>query len=160
MNWVIFTTECSGKTTFCKNNDYKLDKYNLIDWDVIKQIPDVRYENELLLIDLIVELSQTDNKIYLTNITPPDFILTCKDYYKNIQFVIVQIKEDVLIENIKNRHHPKYDSSYILDNYTNFRVKIGYKNQNIKVFNTFEEFKNYLYPQPSKLEIKQRIIRL
>jgi hypothetical protein len=34
------------------------------------------------------------------------------------------------------------------------------KNEKIKVFNNFEEFKNYLYPPASKLEIKQRIIRL
>ena len=24
MNWIVFTTECSGKTTFCKENKYKI----------------------------------------------------------------------------------------------------------------------------------------
>ena len=160
MNWVIFTTECSGKTTFAKNNKFNLNEYQIVDWDVIKTVPDIRYENELMFIDLIVELQKSDNKIYLTNIVPPDFIFGCKDYFKNINFAIILIKEEQLIKNIKTRHHPQYNSEYIIDKYNSFRVKIGMKNEKIKVFNNFEEFKNYLYPPASKLEIKQRIIRL
>ena len=84
MNWIIFSNECSGKTTFRNLNNGSIEKYEIVDWDVIKSIPNSKYENEILLIDLLIEASQTDNKIYLTNIQPPDFILECRDYYENI----------------------------------------------------------------------------
>ena len=68
MNWIIFTTECSGKTTFCSLNHNKLKEYDLVDWDVIKALPNGEYENEILLIDVMLELVNKDNQIYLTNI--------------------------------------------------------------------------------------------
>lgn len=160
MNWIIFTTECSGKTTFCRQNKYKINQFNLIDWDTIKSVPDIKYENELLFIDLLFEIKDVDNKIYLTNIIPPDFIFSCKDFFKNINFVIVQIDKEELIKNIKNRHHPEYDWNYIISKYEEFCFKIDVKNEKIKKFKSFEDFKNYIIPQPVKLEIKKRIIRL
>lgn len=159
MNWIIFTTECSGKTTFCKKNKHTINQYQLIDWDIIKSVPNIKYENELLFIDLILEMKEKDNKIYFTNILPPDFIFSCKDYFQNISFAIIKIDEIQLRENIKNRHHPQYNSDYIIEKYNNFRVKIGMKNEKIKVFKTFEDFEEHINPKPSNLNIK-RIIRL
>ena len=66
MNWVIFTTECSGKTTFCNRNANKIGKYDLIDYDKTTPLSD-----EVVLIDIILELKNKDNQIYLTNIFPP-----------------------------------------------------------------------------------------
>ena len=60
MNWIIFTTECSGKTTFCNRNANKIGKYELIDYDKITPLSD-----EVVLIDIILELKNKDNQIYL-----------------------------------------------------------------------------------------------
>ena len=88
MNWIIFTTECSGKTTFCKTNANKIGKHDLIDYDKVKVISD-----EVILIDIMLELKNKDNQIYLTNIVPPDFILNCNKHFENLSFGIIKISE-------------------------------------------------------------------
>lgn len=160
MNWIIFSNECSGKTTFRNLNNGSIEKYEIIDWDVIKSVPNSNYEYEILLIDLLIEASQTDNKIYLTNIQPPDFILECRDYYKNIRFGIVLVSEDVLLSNIEKRHHPNYNSEYIVENYNKLKNIVLTKNKNFSVFASFDGFVDYVFPKPSKLNITKRIIRL
>jgi len=157
MNWIIFTTECSGKTTFCKTNANKIGKYDLIDYDKVKVISD-----EVILIDIILELKNKDNQIYLTNIVPPEFILNCNKHFENLSFGIVKINEDILIENIKNRHHILYNSNYILEYNKKLEDIIEYSktlSNRILSFNSFDEFKNKLYPTIPKINLK-RIIRL
>ena len=159
MNWIIFTTECSGKTTFCSLNNNKLKEYNLVDWDMIKALPNGQYENEILLIDVMLELVNKDNQIYLTNIFPPNFILDCKNYYKNIKFGIVILDDDELDLQIKKRHHPLYNSNYIVEKNKKLKELIG--TTKIKIFKNFKEFKEYF--EPSLVNNKpmiQRIIRL
>ena len=160
MNWIIFTTECSGKTTFCSLNNNKLKEYDLVDWDVIKALPNGEYENEILLIDVMLELVNKNNQIYLTNILPPNFILDCKHYYKNIKFGIVNLQNDVLELQIKSRHDTNYKSNYIIEK--NNRLKeIVDKKDTFKSFKNFKEFKEYF--EPTLITIKpmiKRIIRL
>ncbi len=79
MNWIVFTTECSGKTTFCRSVGYKITEFDLIDWDKIMNVPSVNIENELTIINLLLELKSIDNKIYFTNILPPKFIFDAKE---------------------------------------------------------------------------------
>lgn len=160
MNWIIFTTECSGKTTFCSLNHNKLKEYDLVDWDVIKALPNGEYENEILLIDVMLELVNKDNQIYLTNIFPPNFILDCKHYYQNIKFGIISLEKDELETQIKKRHHPNYNSNYIIEK-NNELKKIVDKKNTFKSFKSFKEFKEYF--EPSFIGTKpiiQRIIRL
>lgn len=157
MNWIIFTTECSGKTTFCKTNANKIGKYDLIDYDRVLTLSD-----EIILIDLILELKTKDNQIYLTNIIPPKFILNCNNHFENLSFGIVKLNENILIENIKNRHHTLYNSNYILEYNKKLEDIIQYSktlNNKILSFNSFDEFKNGLYPPIPKVNLK-RIIRL
>jgi hypothetical protein len=160
MNWIIFTTECSGKTTFCSLNHNKLKEYDLVDWDVIKALPNGEYENEILLIDVMLELVNKDNQIYLTNIFPPNFILDCKHYYKNIKFGIISLEKNELETQIKKRHNPTYNSNYISEK-NNELKKIVDKKNTFKSFKSFNEFKEYF--EPSLVITKpmiQRIIRL
>jgi hypothetical protein len=158
MNWIIFTTECSGKTTFCKTNANKIDKYQLVDYDRI-----ISLSNEVMLIDIILELKTKNNQIYLTNIIPPEFILNCNNHFENLSFGIIKINEDILIENIKHRHHTLYNANYILEYNKKLESIIEYSktlNNRILSFKSFDEFKNKLYPQPlPKINLK-RIIRL
>jgi uncharacterized protein involved in high-affinity Fe2+ transport len=86
-----------------------------VDWDVIKALPNGEYENEILLIDVMLELVNKNNQIYLTNILPPNFILDCKHYYKNIKFGIVSLQNDELEFQIKSRHDINYKSNYIIE---------------------------------------------
>lgn len=160
MNWIIFSHECSGKSFFCNKNNMKIGKFDLVDWDIIKATPSAKFQNEILLIDLLIQISNEDNKIYLTNIQPPEFILHCRDYYSNIKFGIVHLEKKNLEENIKNRHHINYDSNYITDSHTNLKIIIDSKNINFPIFKNYEEFETYLYPPPSKLNLTKRIIRL
>jgi hypothetical protein len=156
MNWIIFTTECSGKTTFCKKNVNKIGKYDLVDYDKVKAISD-----EVILIDIILDLKTKDNQIYLTNIVPPEFILNCNKHFENLLFGIVKINEDILIENIKNRHHILYNSNYILEYNKKLENIIEHSktlNNRILSFNSFDDFKNNLYPPTPKINLK-RIIR-
>lgn len=158
MNWIIFTTECSGKTTFCKINGNKIGKYDVIDYDKISTLSD-----EVVLIDIILELKNKDNQIYLTNIVPPDFILNCNKHFQNLSFGIVKLKEDILIENIKNRHHILYNSNYILECNKKLENIIEYSktlSNRILSLNSFDEFKNVLYPPTPKINLTKRIIRL
>jgi soluble P-type ATPase len=159
MNWVIFTTECSGKTTFCNRNANKIGKYDLIDYDKITALSD-----EVVLIDIILELKNKDNQIYLTNIVPPEFILNCNKHFENLSFGIVKIKEEILIENIKNRHNILYNSNYILEYNKKLQNIIQYSKtlmNKILSVNSFDEFKNVLYPPPPpKINLTKRIIRL
>lgn len=158
MNWIIFTTECSGKTTFCKTNANKIGKHDLIDYDKVKIISD-----EVILIDIMLELKNKDNQIYLTNIVPPDFILNCNKHFENLSFGIIKISEDLLIENIKNRHHILYNSNYILEYNKKLESIIEHSktlSNRILSFNSFDEFKNKLYPPVPKVNLTQRIIRL
>ena len=160
MNWIIFTTECSGKTTFCKLNHNKLKEYDLVDWDKIKSLPNGEYENEILLIDVMLELVNKDNQIYLTNIFPPNFILDCKHYYKNIKFGIINLENDELKTQIKERHNPNYNSNYIVEKNNKLKEIVETKNT-FKTFKNFKEFKEYF--EPSLIDIKpmiKRIIRL
>ena len=160
MNWIIFTTECSGKTTFCKSNHNKLKEYDLVDWDKIKALPNGEYENEILLIDVMLELVNKDNQIYLTNIFPPNFILDCKHYYKNIKFGIINLENDELKTQIKERHNPNYNSNYIIEKNNKLKEIVETKNT-FKTFKNFKEFKEYF--EPSLIDIKpmiKRIIRL
>ena len=160
MNWIIFTTECSGKTTFCSLNHNKLKEYDLVDWDVIKALPNGEYENEILLIDVMLELVNKDNQIYLTNIFPPNFILDCKHYYKNIKFGIISLEKNELETQIKKRHNPTYNSNYISEK-NNELKKIVDKKNTFKSFKSFNEFKEYF--EPSLVITKpmiQRILRL
>ena len=160
MNWIIFTTECSGKTTFCSLNHNKLKEYDLVDWDVIKALPNGEYENEILLIDVMLELVNKDNQIYLTNILPPNFILDCKHYYENIKFGIINLEEEELKTQIQKRHNPNYNSNYIIEKNNKLKTIIDKKNT-FKTFKNFKEFKQYF--EPSLIGSKpmiQRIIRL
>jgi hypothetical protein len=159
MNWIIFTTECSGKTTFCSLNHNKLKDYDLVDWDVIKALPNEEYENEILLIDVMLELVNKDNQIYLTNIFPPNFILDCKHYYKNIKFGIISLEKEELETQIKKRHNPKYNSDYIIQK-NNKLKEITNKKNTFKSFKNFNEFKNYFEPIVITQPSIQRIIRL
>lgn len=160
MNWIIFTTECSGKTTFCSLNHNKLKEYDLIDWDKIKSLPNGEYENEILLIDVMLELVNKDNQIYLTNILPPNFILDCKHYYENIKFGIINLEEEELKIQIQKRHNPNYKSNYIIEKNNELKKIVDTKNT-FKNFKNFKEFKEYF--EPSLIVTKpmiQRIIRL
>jgi hypothetical protein len=160
MNWIIFTTECSGKTTFCLLNHNKLKEYDLVDWDVIKALPNDEYENEILLIDVMLEIVNKDNQIYLTNIFPPNFILDCKHYYKNIKFGIISLEKDELETQIKSRHNPNYNSNYIIEKNNKLKEIVDKKNT-FKTFKNFNEFKNYFEPELfSYKPMIQRIIRL
>ncbi len=159
MNWIIFTTECSGKTTFCSLNHNKLKEYELVDWDVIKALPNGEYENEILLIDVMLELVNKDNQIYLTNIFPPNFILDCKHYYKNIKFAIISLEKDELETQIKKRHNPKYNSNYIIEKNNKLKEVVNKKNT-FKSFKNFNEFKKYFEPTIITKPTIQRIIRL
>jgi uncharacterized protein involved in high-affinity Fe2+ transport len=160
MNWIIFTTECSGKTTFCSLNHHKLKEYDLVDWDVIKALPNGEYENEILLIDVMLELVNKDNQIYLTNIFPPNFILDCKHYYKNIKFGIISLEKDELELQIKKRHNSKYNSDYIIEKNNKLKQIVDKKNT-FKTFKNFNEFKNYFEPQLFSYKPSiQRIVRL
>jgi uncharacterized protein involved in high-affinity Fe2+ transport len=160
MNWIIFTTECSGKTTFCSLNNNKLKEYDVVDWDVIKALPNGEYENEILLIDVMLELVNKDNQIYLTNIFPPNFILDCKHYYKNIKFGIISLEKDELELQIKKRHNSKYNSDYIIEKNNKLKQIVDKKNT-FKTFKNFNEFKNYFEPQLFSYKPSiQRIVRL
>jgi hypothetical protein len=160
MNWIVFTTECSGKTTFCRSNDYKIADYELIDWDKIMNVPSVNIENELTTINLLLELKSMDNKIYFTNILPPEFIFDAKDYYNNVRFAIIKIPQSELKENIKNRHHPLYDSNYIIEKHN--ELSLISNNSKLLTFTSFKEFYQYFFPTQiggASSPIK-RIIRL
>ena len=159
MNWIIFTTECSGKTTFCSLNNNKLKDYYLIDWDVIKELPNGEYENEILLVDVMLELVNKDNQIYLTNILPPNFILDCKHYYENIKFGIISLEKDDLETQIKKRHNSNYNSNYIIEK-NNKLKEIANKKNTFKSFKNFKEFKEYFEPKILTQPSIQRIIRL
>jgi hypothetical protein len=160
MNWIIFTTECSGKTTFCSLNHNKLKEYDLVDWDVIKALPNGEYENEILLIDVMLELVNKDNQIYLTNILPPNFILDCKHYYENIKFGIINLEEEELKTQIQKRHNPNYNSNYIIEKNNKLKTIIDKKNT-FKTFKNFKEFKQYFEPSLiGRKPMIQRIIRL
>ena len=118
------------------------------------------YENEILLIDVMLELVNKDNHIYLTNILPPNFILDCKHYYKNIKFGIIKLEEEELKTQIKKRHNPNYNSNYIIEKNNKLKTIID-KKSTFKTFKNFKEFKEYF--EPSLIGTKsmiQRIIRL
>lgn len=161
MNWIIFTTECSGKSYFLNKNNRELNSFKIVEWDKIISVSDNRYENELTLCNLLIEADKTDNIIYLTNITPPNFILSCKDYFNNIKFAIILIDENELKDNIVKRHHIKYNSNYIIENYKKLESIINSDDNKLKVFKSFDEFKIYFQPKTlsSSVGIK-RIIRL
>jgi hypothetical protein len=161
MNWIIFTTECSGKTTFCRRNNNQLKEYSLIDYDVITNVTD-----ELNLIKLILDLQTKDKQIYLTNIFPPKFILNARGFFANIAFAIINLNEDELVKRIKERHDIRYSSNYILEHNSELhRIKEEIKKtpNRINTFVSLEEFVEYIYP-PIKVEPKinltKRIIRL
>jgi hypothetical protein len=159
MNWIIFTTECSGKTTVCSSLNGKLKEYDLVDWDKIKALPNGEYENEILLIDVMLELVNKNNKIYLTNILPPNFILDCKHYYENIKFGIISLDNEELELQIKQRHAQNYNSNYIIEK--NNRLKtISNKKNTFKTFKNFKEFINYFEPPIINTPMIKRIIRL
>jgi hypothetical protein len=108
----------------------------------------------------MLELVNKNNQIYLTNILPPNFILDCKHYYKNIKFGIVSLKNDELELQIKSRHHTNYNSNYIIEK-NNELKKIVDKKNTFKNFKSFKEFKEYFEPQLfSNKPMIQRIIRL
>jgi hypothetical protein len=159
MNWIIFTTECSGKTTFCSLNHNKLKEYDLVDWDVIKALPNGEYENEILLIDVMLELVNKDNQIYLTNILPPNFILDCKHYYNNIKFGIISLEKNELETQIKKRHNSNYNSNYIIEKNNKLKEIVDKKNT-FKSFKNFKQFKEYFEPTIITSSPIQRIIRL
>ena len=144
MNWIVFTTECSGKTTFCRSNGYKIAEYELIDWDKIMNVPSANIENELTTINLLLELKSMDNRIYFTNILPPEFIFDAKDYYNNVRFAIIKIPQSELKENIKKRHHPMYDSNYIVEKYN--QLSLISNNSKLLTFTSFKEFHQYFLP--------------
>lgn len=160
MNWVIFTTECSGKTTFCKKNNFILKNFKLVDWDKIKSIPNIDFENELLMVDVLLELKDTDDKIYFVNFLPPNFILESKNYFEKIRFGILLLDKNILISNIKQRHHLNYDSNYILQHYD----KLSNVNESgkIRCFTSFENFVEFFNPKinTNLTAINKRIIRL
>jgi hypothetical protein len=108
----------------------------------------------------MLELVNKNNQIYLTNILPPNFILDCKHYYKNIKFGIVSLQNDELELQIKSRHASNYKSNYIIEK--NNRLKeIVDKKDTFKSFKNFKEFKEYF--EPTLITIKpmiQRTIRL
>lgn len=158
MNWIIFTTECTGKTTFCKNNLYKIEKFTLIDYDKITTLSD-----EIMLIDIMLELKNKDNQIYLTNLIPPDFILNYNKHFENISFGIIKINEDLLIENIKSRHHILYNSDYIMEHSKQLEIIIEKSkklNDRMTIFNSFEDLKNLVAPPIVKITLRNRIIKL
>lgn len=144
MNWIVFTTECSGKTTFCRSNGYKIAEYELIDWDKIVNVPSINIENELTIISLLLELKSMDNRIYFTNILPPEFIFDAKDYYNNVRFAIIKIPQSELKENIKKRHHPDYNSNYILEKHN--KLSSIANNSKLLTFSSFKEFHQYFLP--------------
>lgn len=160
MNWVIFTTECSGKTTFCKKNNYHINGYNLIEWDKIKSIPNIDYENQLLMIDVLCELKGLDNKVYFVNFIPPNFILENRNYFDNIRFGIILLDKEQLESNIKDRHHKDYNSDYIINHYGILKNinEIG----KLKCFESFKSFEDFINPNHTinLSGIKKRIIRL
>lgn len=158
MNWIIFTTECSGKTTFCKNQKNKIGKFELLDYDKIVSLPD-----EVVLIDILLELKNKDSKVYLTNLIPPQFILNCNNHFENVSLGIIKLDDYQLNENIKTRHNTLYNSNYILEHNKKLENIIEYTNTlNTKIpsFNSFNEFKSKLEPSIPKVNLKQRIIRL
>lgn len=158
MNWIIFTTECSGKTTFCVENEGTLNGYELVEWDIVKDIPNRIYENEILLIDLLLELQDKNDKIYLTNILPPNFILDCNKYYPNIRFAIIRLDDNQLKANIKKRHNKEYNHNYILD--ANEKLK-QITNTRLQIFNSYSAFKSHLLPSTNnKAPMIKRLIRL
>ena len=108
----------------------------------------------------MLELVNKDNQIYLTNIFPPNFILDCKHYYKNIKFGIISLEKNELETQIKKRHNPTYNSNYISEK-NNELKKIVDKKNTFKSFKSFNEFKEYF--EPSLVITKpmiQRILRL
>jgi uncharacterized protein involved in high-affinity Fe2+ transport len=108
----------------------------------------------------MLELVNKDNQIYLTNIFPPNFILDCKHYYKNIKFGIISLEKDELETQIKTRHNPNYNSNYIIEKNNKLKEIVDKKNT-FKTFKNFNEFKNYFEPQLfSYKPMIQRIIRL
>jgi hypothetical protein len=140
----VFTTECSGKTTFCRSNGYKIAEFDLIDWDKIINVPSANIENELTIINLLLELKSMDKKIYFTNILPPEFIFGAKDYYNNIRFAIIKIPHAELKENIKKRHHPLYNSNYIIEKHN--KLSLISDNSKLLTFTSFKEFHEYFLP--------------
>jgi predicted kinase len=140
----VFTTECSGKTTFCRSNGYKLAEFDLIDWDKIMSVPSANIENEVTIINLLLELKSIDQKIYFTNILPPEFIFNAKDYYNNVKFAIIKIPQSELKENIKKRHHPLYDSNYIIEKHK--ELSLISDNSKLLTFTSFKEFHQYFLP--------------
>lgn len=158
MIWVVFTTECSGKTTFCKQQFSKLLDYDLIDYDKISNVPNIETENEYLITKLLIKIGNEDKKIYFTNIFPPQFILDAKDYFDNIKFCVISLSDDDLLSNINKRHHQLYNSNYIIEH--NKKLKKILEKNKILNFNTFEDFKKYFLPKETKRGITQRIIRL
>lgn len=161
MNWIIFTTECSGKSYFLNKNNRKLNSFKIIEWDKVITIPDSRYENEMMLLNILIEADKTNDIIYLTNIIPPNFILSCKEYFNNIKFGIILIDETELKNNIVKRHHTNYNSNYIIENYKKLENIVNSDDNKLKVFKSFDEFKTYFEPKTlsSSVSIK-RIIRL
>ena len=158
MNWIIFTTECSGKTTFCKTNANKLGIYDLIDYDKIETSVD-----EVVMIELMLKLKTQNNQIYFTNLIPPKFILNCNNYFDNISFGIIKLTNELLKQNIENRHHKLYNSTYIIEHNKllgDIVEEIKPLRNKIIVFNSFDDFKHKLYPPTPKFNLKQRIIRL
>ena len=90
--------------------------------------------------------------------------MNCNKHFENLSFGIVKIKEEILIENIKNRHHILYNSNYILEYNKKLESIIQYSKtlmNKILSVNSFDEFKNVLYPPPPpKINLTKRIIRL
>lgn len=159
MNWIIFSHECSGKTTFCKDNNFKLKNYDLVDYDKIINVPNENSYNELFFIECLLELQNLDNKIYFTNIFPPEFLKNCKNYFKNLSFIFVILDEERLNNNIKNRHHEFYKSEYIINHHKNL-IQIQ-KNFDFTSFNNFIDFKKYFEPKNiGDIKLPKRIIRL
>jgi hypothetical protein len=85
-----------------------------------------------------------DKKIYFTNILPPEFIFDAKDYYNNIRFAIIKIPQSELKENIKNRHHPLYNSNYIIEKHN--KLSLISDNSKLLTFTSFKEFHEYFLP--------------
>lgn len=161
MNWIVFTTECSGKTHFCRESRNKIGHYDLVEHDKHISV-DARYENELHFTKLLLDLVNKDNQIYFTNIVPPNFILSSKDFFNNTKFVIILINRDRLVENVKQRHSEGYNTQYIFDSYDRLKEITEIKDNTIRVVDSFKSFSELFFPTiiRKNINIKQSIIRL
>ena len=162
MNWIIFTTECSGKTTFCRNQDSKLGEFTLVDYDKLMYFNTDKFSNELHFIILLNELSKNDNQLCFTNILPPDFILGLNEPYINCRFAILLLEKEELKHNIAKRHHELYDTSYIIEQYEKLKEISERDTTSLKTFKKFKDISYQFYPEIRKvLNIKPKnIIRL